>query len=73
MILRAVNLAKSTCDFTWSIDVKVDLLGNHLSGTAERYYHKQVETWWNQRPTLDYIMCQLHATFTTTITASQAM
>ena len=40
MFLRAVNLAESSCGFTWSEDVEVDLLGHHLSGTAERYYHK---------------------------------
>ena len=71
--MRAINLAESSCGFTWSEDVKVDLLVHHLSGMAERYYHKQVDTWWNQRPTLDYVMCQLLATFKTTITASQAM
>ena len=33
--LRAVNLAESSCGFTCSEDVKVDLLGHHLSRTAE--------------------------------------
>uniref|UniRef100_M4BU28 RxLR effector candidate protein n=1 Tax=Hyaloperonospora arabidopsidis (strain Emoy2) TaxID=559515 RepID=M4BU28_HYAAE len=48
--LRAVNLAEASCVFTWSEEAKVNLLGHHLSGTAERYFHKQVNQWWNQRP-----------------------
>lgn len=51
----------------------VYLLDDHLSSTTERYYRKQVDTSWNQRPTLDYVMCQLFATFKTTTEASQVM
>uniref|UniRef100_A0AAV1TA04 Uncharacterized protein n=1 Tax=Peronospora matthiolae TaxID=2874970 RepID=A0AAV1TA04_9STRA len=46
----------------WPEEVKVDLLGHFLSGTAKCYYHKQADTWWTQQPTLGYVMCQLLAT-----------
>ena len=71
--LRAVNRAESSCDFIWSEDDKVNLLDHHHSKAAERYYHKQVDMWWNQRTTLDWFICQMLATFKTTITASSSM
>ena len=35
--------AELASGFHWSEDVKVDVLGNHLSDMAERYYNRQVE------------------------------
>ena len=59
--------------FALSEDVKVDLFGLYLFGTAVRYYNRQVDMWWGQSPTLQYIIEKTLETFKTSITPAQAM
>ena len=40
---------------------------------AERYYHKKLERWWNQIPTLQYAMEKMLEAFKTHITPAKSM
>ncbi|CEG47308.1 conserved hypothetical protein [Plasmopara halstedii] len=42
--MRQIQYAQAACAFGWSDDLKADLLGHYMSGTAERYNNKQVKT-----------------------------
>ena len=57
----------------WPEDIKVDVLGQHLAGTAQKYYRRQVETWWSESETLGHALQRLIQTFTIKITAAQSM
>nr|CCA15954.1 conserved hypothetical protein [Albugo laibachii Nc14] len=70
---RQINVAQSACGFLWPEDVTVDLLGHYLQGMAERYYHKKLERWWNQIPTLQYAMEKMLEAFKTHITPAKSM
>jgi hypothetical protein len=59
--------------FAWAEEVKVDILGHHLTGMAGRYYNQQVEGWWDESPTLEHAMQRLLHTFATKITPAQSM
>nr|CCA13864.1 conserved hypothetical protein [Albugo laibachii Nc14] len=68
-----ISFAERASVFQWSEDVKVDVLGHHLTGMEERYYKKQVEGWWEEEPTLEHVMQRLLQTFATMITPDQSM
>ncbi|DAZ92507.1 TPA: hypothetical protein N0F65_012737 [Lagenidium giganteum] len=43
--IRAVSYAETACGYTWSEEIKVELLGYHLTGIAERYFNTQIQRW----------------------------
>ncbi|POM69501.1 Hypothetical protein PHPALM_14202 [Phytophthora palmivora] len=71
-VLKGILLAQVSCGFVSTEFVKVDLLGNYIAGTTERYYNSQVETEW-QMPTLQYVMEKVLETFKINIKPAQAM
>ena len=43
--VHQVGFAERACGFAWREEIKVEVLGQHLSGKAQTYYRRQVETW----------------------------
>lgn len=64
---RQGTIAQQACDFNWSEDVKVDLLGHYLAGTTEKYFSRQVKVWSAQLTTLQCALERMLETFKTNI------
>ena len=71
--MRQVGFSERACGFVWPEDIKVDGLGQHLLGTAQKYYRRQVETWWSKSQTLEHAMQMLLQTFNIKMTSAQSM
>lgn len=63
----------SPSGFVWPEDIKADVLGQHLTGTTQKYYQRQVKTWWTGFQMLEHAMQRLLQTFLTKITSIQSM
>lgn len=59
-----VQFAKRACEFLRSEDLKVDELGHHFKGVAERYYNQHVVGWWEkEEESLEHATQRLLHTF----------
>ena len=66
--VRQVGFSERACGFVWPEEINVDVLGQHLAGTAWKYYRRKVDTWWTESETLEHAMQRHLQTFTTKIT-----
>nr|CCA28076.1 conserved hypothetical protein [Albugo laibachii Nc14] len=41
--VRQISFSERAFGFSWPEDIKVDFLGQHLAGTVQKYYRRQVE------------------------------
>nr|CCA15801.1 hypothetical protein TcasGA2_TC004282 [Albugo laibachii Nc14] len=71
--VRQISFSERACGFSWPKDINVDVLGQHLAGTAQKYYRRQVECWWSENQTLEHAMQRLLQNFSTKITPAQSM
>ena len=71
--MRQVGFSERACGFVWPEDIKVIVLGQHLAGTAQKYYRRVVENWWFGSQTLEHAMQRLLQTFNIKITPEQSM
>ena len=69
--LPQMKLAESASQMHWSERVTLDCFCLHLGGTAEKYYCKMQESWWNQESTLFYAMNRMLEIYRTTSQAVQ--
>ena len=53
------GLLRARLVFVWPEDIEVDVLGQHLAGTAQKYYRRQVESWWSESQTLEHAIQML--------------
>ena len=70
--LRQLNLAQRASGFMWHEDLMVDVLSQHLEGKALSYFNAQYESWFQQEPTLLYVMDCMYRAFSVQLTLKQA-